>query len=151
MTRLAILDYGMGNLRSVEKAVERAGSEAVITSEHAVAREADGLILPGVGAFARAMERIEELELDELIAERVQSGTPVLGICLGFQLLFDSSTELGGAGGLGLIEGPVEGLGAGCLDERLRALRGDPERDPVLLRSQLRAAGRRRGRPAGLG
>jgi glutamine amidotransferase len=112
MTRIAILDYGMGNLRSVEKALERVGADAVITGDHQTAREADGLVLPGVGAFARAMERIGELELDRLIGERAEAGTPVLGICLGFQLLFASSTELGGAAGLGLIEGEVTGLEA---------------------------------------
>ncbi len=112
MTRIAILDYGMGNLRSVEKAFERVGAEAVITSEPELAAEADGLVLPGVGAFAKAMERIEELELGGLISERLAAGTPVLGICLGFQLLFESSTELGGARGLGLIEGEVSGLEA---------------------------------------
>jgi imidazole glycerol-phosphate synthase subunit HisH len=112
VTRLAILDYGMGNLRSVEKAIERVGAEAVITSDPDVASGADGLVLPGVGAFPRAMERTGELELDRLIAERVEAGTPVLGICLGFQLLFESTEELGGAAGLGLIEGPVEGLKA---------------------------------------
>ena len=93
MTTLAILDYGMGNLRSVEKALERVGAEAVITSEHGEARAADGLILPGVGAFPRAMERIEELGLDRAIRERIDAGIPALGICLGFQLLFDASTE----------------------------------------------------------
>ena len=112
MTRLAILDYGMGNLRSVEKAIERTGSEAVITSDYGEAGDADGLILPGVGAFARAMERIGQLRLDDLIRERVEAGTPVLGICLGFQLLFDSSTELGGAEGLSLVEGSVDALDA---------------------------------------
>lgn len=110
--RLAILDYGMGNLRSVEKAVERVGAEAVITADHDIAREADGMILPGVGAFAKAIERISELELDRLIAERLGAGTPVLGICLGFQLLFESSTELGGAPGLGILAGQVRGLDA---------------------------------------
>ena len=110
--RVAILDYGMGNLRSVEKALERVGAEAVITADHDVAREADGMILPGVGAFAMAIERISELELDRLIAERLDAGTPVLGICLGFQLLFESSTELGGARGLGLLAGHVRGLDA---------------------------------------
>jgi glutamine amidotransferase len=112
MTSLAVLDYGMGNLRSVEKALERVGAEAVITNDHEQAREADGIVLPGVGAFPRAMERIRELELDRLIAERVEADTPVLGICLGFQLLFESSTELGGAPGLGLIDGAVTGLDA---------------------------------------
>jgi glutamine amidotransferase len=109
---IALLDYGMGNLRSVEKALEHVGSEVVRTSDPAVAAEADGLVLPGVGAFARAMERIHELELDRLIAEKAGAGTPVLGVCLGYQLLFDSSSELGGADGLGLIEGPVDGLRA---------------------------------------
>jgi len=112
VARICVLDYGMGNLRSVEKAVERVGSEAVITNDHDVASGADGLILPGVGAFARAMERIGELGLDELVRERAAAGTPVLGICLGFQLLFESSTELGGAQGLGLVEGAVDGLDA---------------------------------------
>ena len=110
--RICILDYGMGNLRSVEKALERVGCRAVISADHELASACDGLILPGVGAFAKARERIGELELDRLIAERVEAGTPVLGICLGFQLLFGSSTELGGAEGLGLIHGEVVGLDA---------------------------------------
>jgi glutamine amidotransferase len=112
---ICVLDYGMGNLRSVEKAFEHVGAEVVRTSDPAVAADADGLVLPGVGAFARAMERIRELELDRLISEKAESGTPVLGVCLGYQLLFDSSSELGGAEGLGLIEGPVDGLRAGDL------------------------------------
>jgi imidazole glycerol-phosphate synthase subunit HisH len=111
-SRIAILDYGSGNLRSVEKALERVGAEATITGAPELATEADGLILPGVGAFARAMQRVRELEFDRLIAERVAAGTPVLGICLGFQLLFESSTELGGARGLGLLEGEVTALDA---------------------------------------
>jgi imidazole glycerol-phosphate synthase subunit HisH len=105
--RIAILDYGMGNLRSVEKALEHVGATATVTSDAATVRDADGLILPGVGAFPRAMERVRQLELDDLIAERVEAGVPTLGICLGLQLLFESSTELGGAAGLGLLPGPV--------------------------------------------
>jgi len=112
VTRVAILDYGMGNLRSVEKALERVGAEAVITDDHELARSADGLVLPGVGAFAAAMERIGQRGLDGLIRERVEAGVRVLGICLGFQLLFESSSELGGAAGLGLVDGPVTGLEA---------------------------------------
>jgi glutamine amidotransferase len=112
MTRIALLNYGMGNLRSVEKALERVGTTAVITAEHEEARGADGVILPGVGAFPRAMERIRELGLDELVAERAAAGVPVLGICLGLQLLFESTTELGGAEGLGLLQGPVEAIEA---------------------------------------
>jgi imidazole glycerol-phosphate synthase subunit HisH len=115
MTQVAILDYGMGNLRSVEKALEHVDVTAEITDDHDHARAADGVILPGVGAFPRAMERIHERGLDELVAERVDSGAPVLGICLGLQLIFASSTELGGADGLGLVDGPVTELDAGSL------------------------------------
>ncbi len=111
-TRIAILDYGMGNLRSVEKALEHVGVVAKISCDPDEVRAADGVILPGVGAFPRAMERIRERGLDELIAERRDAGVPILGICLGLQLLFDSTTELGGAGGLGLLEGPVSELDA---------------------------------------
>lgn len=110
--RIAILNYGMGNLRSVEKALEHVGVDATISSDPGEARAADGLILPGVGAFPRAMERVRELGLDELIAERRDAGVPILGICLGLQLLFDSTTELGGAAGLGLLDGPVAELEA---------------------------------------
>jgi glutamine amidotransferase len=110
--RIAILDYGMGNLRSVEKALEHVGVTATISADAGAVRAADGVILPGVGAFPRAMERIRELELDELIAERREEGVPILGICLGLQLLFASSSELGGADGLGLLEGPVAELEA---------------------------------------
>ena len=113
--RIAILDYGMGNLRSVEKALEHVGVTATISSGHAEVRAADGVILPGVGAFPRAMERIRELGLDELVRERRGAGVPILGICLGLQLLFDSTTELGGAEGLGLLDGPVGELDAAGL------------------------------------
>lgn len=112
MTRILILDYGMGNLRSVEKAFERVGAEVSIASDAARASRADGLVLPGVGAFPRAMERVTELGLDRLLSERLDAGTPVLGICLGFELLFESSDELGGAEGLGLLAGEVSGLDA---------------------------------------
>ena len=112
MTTLAVVDYGMGNRRSVEKALEHVGARARITRDHADLRAADGLIVPGVGAFPRAMANLRELGLDELIAERRKEGVPILGICLGLQLLFESSSELGGATGLGLLEGPVGGLEA---------------------------------------
>jgi imidazole glycerol-phosphate synthase subunit HisH len=112
MTRVAILDYGMGNLRSVEKALERVGAEIEITSEHSRAESADGLILPGVGAFPRAMERVRQLGLDELVAGRIEAGVPVLGICLGLQLLFESSVENEGARGLALLDGIVGPLQA---------------------------------------
>jgi glutamine amidotransferase len=110
--RIAILDYGIGNLRSVEKALEHVGASATITADAEEIRAADGLILPGVGAFPRAMERIRDRGLDELVDERSAAGTPILGICLGLQLLFDTSTELGGAEGLGLLSGEVSELEA---------------------------------------
>jgi glutamine amidotransferase len=110
--RIAILDYGMGNLRSVEKALEHVGAVATISSDPVAVRDADGIVLPGVGAFPKAMERVRELGLDELIAERLAAGVPILGICLGLQLLFDSSNELGGAVGLGLLPGDVDEIEA---------------------------------------
>ena len=110
--RIAILDYGMGNLRSAEKALEHVGVTAKITRDPVEVQAADGVILPGVGAMPRAMERIRELGLDELVAERREAGVPILGICLGLQLLFDSTTEFGGSEGLGLLAGPVAELEA---------------------------------------
>ena len=115
MTRIAILDYGMGNLRSVEKALERVGAEPEITHDACSVRDADGVILPGVGAFPKAMERVRELKLDALVTERLDGGTPVLGICLGLQLLFERSVEGAGADGLGLLPGTVEPLAANGL------------------------------------
>jgi imidazole glycerol-phosphate synthase subunit HisH len=110
---IAVVDYGMGNRRSVEKALAHVGARASVSAELDELRAADGLVVPGVGAFPRAMERLRELGLDELLRERVGAGTPVLGICLGLQLAFDYSSERGGAAGLGLIAGEVHGLHAG--------------------------------------
>jgi glutamine amidotransferase len=112
---IGIVDYGMGNRRSVEKALEHIGARAAVTNDHADLRAADGLVVPGVGAFPRAMRNLRDLGLDELVVERVEEGLPVLGICLGMQMLFDESAELGGAAGLGLLPGRVEHLQAGDL------------------------------------
>jgi imidazole glycerol-phosphate synthase subunit HisH len=112
MTLIAILDYGMGNLRSVEKALEHVGARPEVTSDHERVRAADGIVLPGVGAFPKAMEAVRELGLDELLRERLHAGVPAIGVCLGMQLLFESTTELGGAEGIGLLEGRVEELDA---------------------------------------
>ncbi len=111
--QIAILDYGMGNLRSVEKALEKVGANALVTTDEAAIAQADGLILPGVGAFPKAMERIRQLGLDRILREAVDREVPVLGICLGLQLLFESSVEQGGAEGLGLLEGDVVQVPAG--------------------------------------
>ncbi|MEA2227817.1 MAG: imidazole glycerol-phosphate synthase subunit HisH [Solirubrobacteraceae bacterium] len=107
---VGIVDYGMGNRRSVEKALERVGARALVTGDHDELMAADGLIVPGVGAFAPAMASLRDLGLDELVVRRARAGTPVLGVCLGMQLLFDSSVEGAGANGLGLLGGDVAEL-----------------------------------------
>ena len=112
---IVVVDYGMGNRRSVEKALTHVGARAHVSSDHDDLRSAAGLVVPGVGAFPRAMERLRELGLDELLRERVAAQTPVLGICLGLQLAFERSSELGGAEGLGLIPGEVHRVRAGAL------------------------------------
>jgi imidazole glycerol-phosphate synthase subunit HisH len=113
--RIAVVDYGMGNRRSVEKALEHVGARAFVSGDLALLRAAAGLIVPGVGAFPRAMDNLRDLGLCELLRERVAAGTPVLGICLGMELAFDYSTELGGSAGLGLVPGEVRALEAGSL------------------------------------
>jgi glutamine amidotransferase len=109
---VAVLDYGMGNLRSVEKALEHVGASAIRTRDHDTVRSADAVVLPGVGAMPRAMELVRSLGFDELLHERRDAGVPIIGICMGMQLLFTSTTEQGGAEGLGLLDGPVERLDA---------------------------------------
>ncbi len=104
---IAIVDYGMGNRRSVEKAFERVGARPVLTSDPGVLRRADGLVVPGVGAFPEAMRRLRSLGLDEAIRA---AEVPVIGLCLGMQLLFDSSEEHEGERGLGLLPGRVARL-----------------------------------------
>lgn len=113
--QIGLVDYGMGNRRSVEKALERVGAQVVVSSEPDRLRPLDGLVLPGVGAFPRGMANLRELGLDELLRERLAAGVPVLGICLGMQLAFERSTELGGAEGLGVIAGEVRPLEHGQL------------------------------------
>ncbi|MDQ1468245.1 MAG: imidazole glycerol-phosphate synthase subunit HisH [Actinomycetota bacterium] len=108
--RVALLNDGMGNLTSATMAFEHVGASVELTSDHARVREADAVVLPGVGAFPMAMEAVRRLGLDDLVRERHQAGVPILGICLGMQLLFESSTELGGAEGIGLLRGSVEPL-----------------------------------------
>ena len=115
MTRIGVIDYGMGNRRSVEKALEHVGAHAAITHDHAQLRSADGLVLPGVGAFPQAMRNLGALGLPDVIRDLVNRGTPLLGICLGMQLLFDASAEIEPTPGLGLIEGDVTRLNVGGL------------------------------------
>ncbi|NOV01946.1 imidazole glycerol phosphate synthase subunit HisH [Paenibacillus planticolens] len=104
---IAIIDYGMGNLHSVSKAVERLGYEAVVTGDAEQILAAEGAILPGVGAFGDAMEQLRESGLGDVVKRYAATGKPLLGICLGMQLLFASSEEHGDHEGLGLLPGSV--------------------------------------------
>ena len=108
MAGLVIIDYGMGNLRSVQKAVERVGFAAPVTDDPDAVRKADKLILPGVGAFADAIACLREKQLIEPIRECIRRGSPFLGICLGLQMLFEESFEDGRHAGLGILRGTVE-------------------------------------------
>ena len=112
MARIAILDYGMGNLRSVRRAVERVGGSAVVTSAPDEAARADAAIVPGVGAFGACMRGLHETGLDAVVRELASSGRPVLGVCLGMQVLFEASEEDGDPG-LGLVPGVVRRLEPG--------------------------------------
>jgi glutamine amidotransferase len=107
---IAIADYGMGNRRSVEKALEHVGAQSVITADPDAIRAASAVILPGVGAFPEAMRNLDRSGLGEVLIERASAGVPLLGICLGMQLLFESSTEHEGASGLGILPGTVTRL-----------------------------------------
>jgi len=109
---IGIVDYGAGNRRSVEKAVERVGARAVLSADHDALRATDGLVLPGVGAFPAGMKLLRDGGFDELLHERAAAGVPIFGACLGMQLLFDASTEHDGATGLGLIPGTIRRLEA---------------------------------------
>jgi glutamine amidotransferase len=113
--RLGLVDYGMGNRRSMQKSLERAGATVVLSGDHEALRATDGLVVPGVGAFAAAMRALADTGLDELVRERAAAGVPVLGACLGMQLLFEHGAEHGGADGLGLLPGEVVPLDAGGL------------------------------------
>jgi glutamine amidotransferase len=112
VSTVALVDYGMGNRRSVEKALEHVGADVNRTADHDEIREADAVVVPGVGAFPEAMRRLRAAGLDALIRERAEDGTPLLGICLGMQLLFERSAEHEGADGLRLLPGEVTPLSA---------------------------------------
>lgn len=104
---IAIVDYGMANLRSVEKALAQVGGQPVITSDPDVIARADKVVLPGVGAFCACMTNLKGRGLNEAVVQAVQAGKPFLGICVGLQMLFDSSSEMGLNPGLGLLHGRV--------------------------------------------
>ena len=108
MTSIAIIDYGVGNLRSLEKAFAATGTQAVVSHDAYVLSEAKALVLPGVGAFGACMKALSERGFDRLVIERVAEGTPLLGVCVGMQLLFEESEEFGRTLGLGLLRGKVQ-------------------------------------------
>ncbi|MFP5375961.1 MAG: imidazole glycerol phosphate synthase subunit HisH [Acidimicrobiia bacterium] len=107
---IAVLDYGIGNLRSAQKALEKAGAEAVLVTRPQDAAGAAGVVLPGVGAFGRCMEALRETGLDRAALAAVESATPFLGICVGMQMLYRSSEESPAVAGLGVIDGVVRAL-----------------------------------------
>lgn len=104
---IAVIDYGMGNLRSVVKGLEKVGVAATVTTSPADVLAADGVVLPGVGAFAMAMDHLQAAGLDAAVQQVIAADTPFLGICLGLQLLFDESEEFGPVRGLGILPGRV--------------------------------------------
>jgi glutamine amidotransferase len=109
---VGLVDYGMGNRRSVQKALEHVGARLTVSGDPQALAACDALVVPGVGAFPRAMERLAALGLDSFLSERAREGTPILGICLGMQLFFEHSSEQGGAAGLGVVPGEVVELEA---------------------------------------
>src|SRR5258708_39380647 len=108
---IAVVDYGVGNLRSVRGGLEHAGAEVEVTADQSVLADAGGIVLPGVGAFAPARQKLADSGLDGFLVNQAAAGKPILGVCLGYQLLFESSYEDGRTAGLGLLPGPVRRLG----------------------------------------
>jgi glutamine amidotransferase len=116
MKRVVVLDYGSGNLRSAQRALERVGADVTVTADPSAAVEADGLVVPGVGAFAACMAGLAEVDAKRVVDERVAADRPVLGICVGMQVLFERGIEHGvDSEGLGVLPGRVERLAAPIL------------------------------------
>lgn len=107
MSEVAIIDYGVGNLRSVEKAFAAAGCDAIVSGDETILRDAQRLVLPGVGAFGACMKGLKERGFDRLVREKASEGTPLLGVCVGMQMLFEESDEFGSTPGLGFLKGTV--------------------------------------------
>lgn len=132
--KITVIDYGLSNLRSVQNAFARCGAETLLTSSAADVRAAEALVLPGVGAFRDGMAGLERLGLVEVIRQKAVEGTPLLGICLGMQMLFDESEEFGICPGLGLIPGRVVKIPA-------EDVQGKPQKVPHISWDPLFPAG----------
>src|SRR6185437_9123368 len=116
MSRVVVLDYGSGNLRSAQRALERVGASVTVSADADAAIEADGLVVPGVGAFAACMAGLAAVDASRILSSRLAASRPVLGICVGMQVLFDAGAEHGVESvGLGVLPGRVESLRAPVL------------------------------------
>ena len=129
---IAVLDYGIGNLRSAQKALERVGAEAVLTADRAEVARAAGVVLPGVGHVGRCLEALRATGLEEPAREAIDSGTPFLGICVGMQMLYDGSDEAPDAKGMGVLPGRVRLLPDGVKRPQMQWNRLDHGPTPML-------------------
>jgi glutamine amidotransferase len=130
---VAVLDYGIGNLRSAQKGLERVGADARLTADRTVIADAAGVVLPGVGAFGRCAEELRAAGLEPIVHEAVASGRPFLGICIGMQLLYDGSDESPGVAGLGVLPGKIQLLPDGVKRPQMQWNRLDVRRPSSLL------------------
>ena len=133
---IAIIDYGMGNLRSVQKGFEAVGAEAIVTSDSSKILSANSVVLPGVGAFKECMANLDNLNLIDTVHKSVNSGKPFLGICLGLQLLFSQAEEFGKVEGLGILSGKVVGF----KDAQPKSESGEPLKIPHMGWNRVRVA-----------
>ncbi len=130
---IAVLDYGIGNLRSAQKALERVGADARLTADPAEVAEADGVVLPGVGAFGRCMQALRDAKLEEPALDAVERGVPFLGICVGMQMLYEGSEEDPTTPGMGVLPAWVRRLPDGVKRPQMQWNRLDPRADSALL------------------
>jgi glutamine amidotransferase len=128
--RIAVLDYGIGNLRSAEKALQHVGADARLVSDVASVEAADAVVLPGVGAFGACARALRDSGLEAPARDAIEAGVPFFGVCVGFQLLYEGSVESPGANGLGLLPGTVGALPAGVKHPQMQWNRLDPRGEP---------------------
>jgi imidazole glycerol-phosphate synthase subunit HisH len=133
VTLIAVLDYGIGNLRSAQKALEHVGADAHLTADGGLVRDADAVVLPGVGNFGRCMEALRASGLDDLALEAIDGGRPFLGVCVGMQMLFAGSEESPGVAGLGVFDAQVRLLPDGVKRPQMQWNRLDVVGRPAML------------------